>query len=144
LDGRGEERKRQDDDRDLDGVVPKPLPAGADDGEHDGGFREEREPDDPVQDVADGAQRFGRWRVLEDRHRDGEDGGGASEGRNDKLTRFVGHLLRRYVDPELVLELAYLVNDHRFRPPLEHGEVDRLVDSVAGAELRRRNRAVAS
>jgi hypothetical protein len=64
--------------------------------------------------------------------------GAASEGRNDKLTRLVGHLLRHYVDPEVVLELAHLVNDHRFRPPLPHAEVDRLVDSVAGAELRRR------
>jgi hypothetical protein len=61
-----------------------------------------------------------------------------SEGRNDKLTRFVGHLLRQDLDTGVVLELAHLVNSHRFNPPLQRLEVDRLVDSIADAELRRR------
>jgi Bifunctional DNA primase/polymerase, N-terminal/Primase C terminal 1 (PriCT-1) len=61
-----------------------------------------------------------------------------SEGRNDKLTRLVGHLLRRYVDVALVHELAHLVNAHRFKPPLGRFEVDRIVNSIAAKELRRR------
>jgi primase-like protein len=61
-----------------------------------------------------------------------------SEGRNDKLTRLVGHLLRRYVDVEFVHALAHLVNEHRFRPPLNSSEVDRIVDSISAKELRRR------
>ncbi len=60
---------------------------------------------------------------------------GLSEGqRNDGLTRLVGHLLRRYVDVDLVAEIAQLVNS-RCRPPLDAGEVDRIVDSVAGLEF---------
>jgi hypothetical protein len=62
----------------------------------------------------------------------------ASEGRNDALARLCGHWLRHYVDPELVLELAQLVNLHRFRPPLPPAEVERTVDSIAVKELRRR------
>jgi hypothetical protein len=61
-----------------------------------------------------------------------------SEGRNDKLTRLVGHLLRRYVDVEIVHALAHLVNEHRFKPPLDSPEVDRIVDSISAKELRRR------
>jgi hypothetical protein len=64
--------------------------------------------------------------------------GTTSEGRNDALTRLCGHWLRHYLDPALVLELAQLVNQHRFRPPLATAEVDRIVDSIAGKELRRR------
>jgi hypothetical protein len=64
--------------------------------------------------------------------------GEGSEGRNHALTRLCGHLLRRYVDPPIVLELAQLVNEHRFRPPLPQHEVVRIVDSIAAAELRRR------
>ena len=69
--------------------------------------------------------------------------GGGSEGRNDKMTRLVGHLLRRYVDVALVLELANLVNHYRFRPPLAPTEVERIVDSIAGRELQRRQKAIA-
>jgi hypothetical protein len=64
--------------------------------------------------------------------------GAPSEGRNDALARLCGHMLRRYLDPELVLELAQLVNAHRFRPPLPAFDVERTVDSIAGKELRRR------
>jgi hypothetical protein len=58
--------------------------------------------------------------------------------RNDRLTRLVGHLLRRYVDVDLVAELAYLVNAQRCKPPLPAQEVDRIIDSIATRELRRR------
>jgi hypothetical protein len=64
---------------------------------------------------------------------------GAPAGqRNAELTRFVGHLLRRYVDVDLVAELAHLVNAYRFTPPLDASEVDKIVDSIAGREARRR------
>ena len=64
---------------------------------------------------------------------------GAAEGqRNDSLARLVGHLLRRDVNVDLVAEVANLVNDYRFKPPLGREEVDRVVDSIAAAEMRRR------
>lgn len=63
---------------------------------------------------------------------------GIPEGkRNANLTRLVGHLLARDVDARLVAELARLVNA-RGRPPLEPREVDRIVTSIAGREVRRR------
>jgi hypothetical protein len=66
---------------------------------------------------------------------------GVGEGqRNDSLARVVGHLLRNDVDVNLVTEIARLVNRHRFRPPLDDAEVDRVVASIAGAELRRRGK----
>lgn len=61
--------------------------------------------------------------------------------RNDSLTRLVGHLLRRYVDVDLVAEIAHLVNERGFRPPLEREEVDGIIDSIAEREARRRERA---
>jgi hypothetical protein len=57
--------------------------------------------------------------------------------RNSGLTRIVGHLLAKDVDARLVLELAHLING-RCRPPLPAGEVDRLVQSICGCELRKR------
>lgn len=57
--------------------------------------------------------------------------------RNAGLARIVGHLLARDVDARLVAELAHLVNG-RCRPPLEVREVDRIVASIAGREIRRR------
>jgi len=64
---------------------------------------------------------------------------GVAEGeRNAALARLVGHLLRRDVDAELVAGLAQLVNA-RNRPPLACAEVERVVESIAGRELRRRN-----
>jgi hypothetical protein len=64
---------------------------------------------------------------------------GVQEGqRNNQLARFVGHLLRRYVDVDLVAELAHLVNETRFRPPLSRAEADKIIDSIADCEVRRR------
>jgi Primase C terminal 1 (PriCT-1) len=64
---------------------------------------------------------------------------GAGKGcRNDSLTRLVGHLLYRHVDPLTTLEIALAVNDARFRPPLPRAEVTAIVDSIAAIELRRR------
>jgi hypothetical protein len=64
--------------------------------------------------------------------------GGLAQGeRNAGLTRLVGHLLARDVDARLVAELARLI-DSRNRPPLGGTEVNRIVESIAGRELRRR------
>lgn len=57
--------------------------------------------------------------------------------RNAGLTRLVGHLLARDVDVRLVGSLAHLVNT-RCRPPLDGDEVDRIVGSIAGREVRKR------
>lgn len=59
--------------------------------------------------------------------------------RNHGLARLVGHLLARDVDVRLVAELAQLVNA-RNQPPLDGREVERIVESIAGRELRRRTR----
>jgi len=58
--------------------------------------------------------------------------------RNQGLTRLTGHLLARDVDAHLVRELVLLVN-HRCKPPLTEDEVNRIVESIAGRELRKRN-----
>jgi len=64
---------------------------------------------------------------------------GVAEGeRNNALARLVGHLLRRRVDPYVVLELALCWNATRCRPPLPESEVLQVVDSIARAEARRR------
>jgi len=64
---------------------------------------------------------------------------GVAEGeRNNALARLVGHLLRRRVDPFMVVELALAWNATRCRPPLPEAEVLRTVDSIARAEARRR------
>lgn len=66
---------------------------------------------------------------------------GLAEGdRNHGLARLVGHLLARDVDARLVLELAQLVAT-RCRPPLDTAEVGRIVESIAGREVRKRRKA---
>jgi hypothetical protein len=67
---------------------------------------------------------------------------GVDEGRrNDTLTRIVGHLLRRYVDPFVVCELVQSWNATHCRPPLLPKDVERIVNSIAGRELKRRGTA---
>ena len=69
-------------------------------------------------------------------------GGPVGEGRrNDALARLAGHLLRRYVDPIVVLHLLGAWNRQCCVPPLPDAEVRRTVDSVAGRELERRGGA---
>jgi Bifunctional DNA primase/polymerase, N-terminal/Primase C terminal 1 (PriCT-1) len=64
---------------------------------------------------------------------------GVAEGRrNDTLARLVGHLLRRFVDPHVALELVLCWNSTRCRPPLDEAEVARTVNSIAQRELVRR------
>jgi Bifunctional DNA primase/polymerase, N-terminal/Primase C terminal 1 (PriCT-1) len=66
---------------------------------------------------------------------------GIPEGeRNDDLTKVTGHLIRRYVDVDLAAALVHLANEAWCQRPLPGSEVDRIIDSVAGMELRRRER----
>jgi hypothetical protein len=59
--------------------------------------------------------------------------------RNDSIARFAGYLLRRFVEPHVVLELLLAWNATRCDPPLSRDEVARTVNSIAGKELRRRS-----
>jgi hypothetical protein len=64
---------------------------------------------------------------------------GVAEGARDcTLAKITGHLLRRYVDPIIVLELMQTWNAARCAPPLPTQDVERIVNSIAGRELRRR------
>jgi hypothetical protein len=59
-------------------------------------------------------------------------------GRNQRLTELAGLLLRRWVDPFVALELLLSLNRVRCVPPLGDHEVYQIVNSIAGAECRRR------
>ena len=64
---------------------------------------------------------------------------GVSEGARDcSLTKLTGYLLRRHVDPFVVLELIRSFNATRCAPPLPDKDVERIISSVAGLELKRR------
>ena len=64
---------------------------------------------------------------------------GAKEGlRNITLTKLIGHLLARGIDPLVVIELVIPWNGAKNQPPLPEGEVLRTVDSIARLELQRR------
>jgi hypothetical protein len=64
---------------------------------------------------------------------------GVSQGaRNSSIAALAGHLLRREVDPFVVLHLLIAWNATSCRPPLPEAEVARTVNSIAGRELRRR------
>jgi hypothetical protein len=64
---------------------------------------------------------------------------GVSEGARDcSLTKLTGYLLRRHVDPFVVLELIRVFNATRCTPPLPDKDIERIVSSVAGLELKRR------
>ena len=64
---------------------------------------------------------------------------GVSEGkRNDAAARLAGHLLRRYVDPRVALELVLAWNVTRCAPPLAPSEITTIVNSIAKRELTRR------
>lgn len=62
-------------------------------------------------------------------------------GRNTAVTRLSGHLLRRYVDPEVTHELLQAWNMARCRPPLDPEEVTKAFASIARKELKRREAA---
>jgi hypothetical protein len=72
-----------------------------------------------------------RWRALFAE--------GATKGQRDTtLIRMTGYLLRRRLDPLLVLDIMQMWNRERFRPPLTETEVTRDVASICHAELRKR------
>jgi Bifunctional DNA primase/polymerase, N-terminal/Primase C terminal 1 (PriCT-1) len=67
---------------------------------------------------------------------------GATEGRrNSTVARITGHLLRRYVDPFVTLELMLAWNMARCDPALDSEEVTAIVNSVCGKESQRRRGA---
>jgi hypothetical protein len=64
---------------------------------------------------------------------------GVTEGaRNATVTKLAGYFLRRYADPFLVLELLQGWNEARCNPPLSAEDVIKIVNSIAGRELKRR------
>jgi hypothetical protein len=64
---------------------------------------------------------------------------GIGEGARDcSLTKLTGYLLRRHVDPFVALELIRSFNATRCAPPLPDKDIERIVSSVAGLELKRR------
>jgi len=68
--------------------------------------------------------------------------GGAAKGTRDcTITKLAGHLLRRRIDPYVALELMQAWNATRCVPPLPAPDIERIVASVAGRELRRRTGA---
>jgi hypothetical protein len=74
------------------------------------------------------------WRALV---RDGV----ADGARNQSITKLSGHLLRRYIDPVVTLELLTVWNAMRCKPPLSDAEVQGIVNSIAGREIKRRGGA---
>jgi hypothetical protein len=62
----------------------------------------------------------------------------AEGARNDSLTRLTGHLLRRFVDEDLVLQLVMGWNLTHCDPPLAIDELITIVNSIAAKELKRR------
>ncbi len=66
---------------------------------------------------------------------------GVREGqRNTSLARLAGHLFRHRVDTYVSLGLLKSWNETNCNPPLTESEMMRTIDSIAGAELRRRGR----
>jgi len=61
--------------------------------------------------------------------------------RNDMVTRFAGHLLRRRIDLHVVLELLLAFNEARGKPPLEADVITGIVHRVGKLELKRRRAA---
>jgi hypothetical protein len=66
-------------------------------------------------------------------------GNGVAEGARDcSAARLAGYLLRRRVDPFVALELVHIWNTTRCSPPLPGADIERIVTSIAGRELKRR------
>lgn len=64
---------------------------------------------------------------------------GVTEGARDcSTTRLAGYLLRRRIDPIIVLELLQGWNTRSCTPPMSEKDVERIVDSIAARELKRR------
>ena len=64
---------------------------------------------------------------------------GVPEGRRDcTLARVAGYLLRHHIDPVFAAGLVQIFNTTRCLPPLPDEDVERIVNSIAGKELKRR------
>jgi hypothetical protein len=64
---------------------------------------------------------------------------GVDEGQRDNAAaRLAGYLLRHGIDVIVVLETLRLWNAERCRPPLPAQDIERIVNSIAGRELKRR------
>ena len=64
---------------------------------------------------------------------------GVAEGARDcSVTKLAGHLLRRHVNPFVALGLLQAWNAANCTPPLPDADIERIVNSIAGKELRRR------
>ena len=64
---------------------------------------------------------------------------GVREGARDcSVTKLAGHLLRHHVDPFIALGLLQSWNATHCTPPLPAADIERIVNSIAGNELRRR------
>jgi Bifunctional DNA primase/polymerase, N-terminal/Primase C terminal 1 (PriCT-1) len=64
---------------------------------------------------------------------------GVDEGARDcSAAKLAGHLLRRFIDPFVVLELIKAWNSTRCRPPLAESDIERIVASIATREIERR------
>jgi hypothetical protein len=87
--------------------------------------------------IGPAAGQDGAARLVEDWRRLVTEG--VAEGaRNTSIASLAGHLLRRYVDPYVVLELLLAWNRVKCRPPLPDEEVAATVNSVARLEAKRR------
>jgi hypothetical protein len=65
---------------------------------------------------------------------------GVPEGARDtSATKLAGYLLRRHVDPLVTLELLHMWNETRCAPPLPAADIEKVVNSIAGKELKRRD-----
>lgn len=66
-------------------------------------------------------------------------GNGVAEGgRNDAMTRIVGHFLRMDSDPALTFHACWAINKSYFMPPLDGDEFSKIFESVRALEVRRR------
>lgn len=61
-------------------------------------------------------------------------------GQNDALVKMAGHLIRKKLDPFLVMDILSLWQAHRFDPPGDPKKLEGIVDRVAGKEMERINR----
>ena len=67
---------------------------------------------------------------------------GVAEGARDcSAARLAGLLLRHHIDAIVTLELLQAWNATRCAPPLPEGDIVRIVNSIAGKELKRRGLA---
>lgn len=60
--------------------------------------------------------------------------------RNNASASFAGYLFKKYVDPRLVVEILHLWNEFKVMPPLPDKELDKIINSIAGKEVKRRKR----